>query len=118
MLLSVVPRVAQSSQAGSAKASTIQNRTTPRKTGFDVISMAELRDSDGVHLGFTLFKAADGSGLTVLYEGFGSSARAEEYFERQLVKAVKVIERKNKVNAVGKVVGERAEILFSADSMD
>jgi len=115
-LLSVVPRVARSSQGGTARASTSQNRTTPRKTGFDVISMGELRDKDGVHLGFTLFKASDGSGLTVLYEGFGSPARAQEYFEKQLVQAVRVIERKNKLNALGKVVGERAEILFSVDS--
>lgn len=74
--------------------------------------MGELRDEDGVHLGFTDFSAADGSRLMVLYEDFASSAKAKDYFEKQLAKAEQAIDRKDKLNAEGKTVGERAEILM------
>jgi len=73
--------------------------------------MGELRDEDGVHLGYTHFKAS-GSNLTVLYEHFASSAKAKDYFAKQLGKAAKIIERKDKLDAEGKVVGERSEILL------
>jgi hypothetical protein len=73
--------------------------------------MGEL-DDDGVHLGFTNFDASDGSGLRLLYEDFDSPASAQAFFEKQLAKAEKIVERKKKLNAAGGVVGERAEILM------
>jgi hypothetical protein len=113
MFLSGASRLGQSAGAGPATAIAGKNQGAPKKLEFDATSMGEMRDKDGVHLGFTNFKASDGSSLRVLYEGFGSPAKAKDYFERKLVKAVKVIERTNKLNAAGKVVGERAEILIS-----
>ncbi len=115
MLLNGASRLGQSAGSGPATAIGGKNQNAPKKLEFDATSMGEMRDKDGVHLGFTNFKASDGSSLTVLYEGFGSPARAKDYIEKQLVDAVKVIERKDELNTAGKVVGERAEILFSLD---
>lgn len=77
--------------------------------------MGEARDEDGVHLGFTNFTGSDGSKLTVLYEGFGTPEAAKNHLEKQIAKAVKLVEREKKVDPTGKVVGERAEILFRLD---
>lgn len=75
----------------------------------------EMMDEDGVHLGFTHYKASDGTSLKVLYAGFDNPAKAQDYFEKQLAKAVKVSERKSKLNTSEKVVGERAQILIRLD---
>jgi len=48
----------------------------------------------------------------VLYEDFGSPASAQAFLEKQLAKAVKVIERKKRLNPAGAVVGEHAEIVL------
>jgi hypothetical protein len=98
------PATAQKPQAdGSAK---IQ---------FENTSMGEMRDKDGIHLGFTSYKGSDGSRVMVLYEDFESSAMAQKYFEKQISWAAKLIERKKKVDASKRVVGERAEILLRLD---
>jgi hypothetical protein len=114
-LLSSPSALSQSVQPNSGAASATQNPKAGKKTEFAVGDMGELRDEDGVHLGFTHFKASDGVGLMVLYEDFDNTAKAEEYFEKRLAKAAKVIERGNKVNGVGKVVGARAQILLRLD---
>ena len=44
-----------------------------------------------------------------------SRGEIQDYFEKQLIKAVKVIELKNKLNTSAKVVGERAQILMRLD---
>jgi hypothetical protein len=104
------PRVILLSQEASPAETPNHKQSGQRKWEFYRTSMGELRDEDGVHLGFTHFKASDGSNLTVLYEDFVSSAQAKDYFEKQLAKAAKIIERKNKLDTEGKVVGERSEI--------
>lgn len=105
------PRPTQSAQTKSGSKSPNQDQSAKRKVEFDPVTMGELLDEDGIHLGFTDFKAADGSRLTVLYENFASSTKAKDYFEKQLARAANVIERKDKLNAEGKAIGERAEIL-------
>jgi hypothetical protein len=77
--------------------------------------MGELKDEDGVHLGFTGFTGSDGSKLMVLYEGFGSSEAARSYLEKRVAKAAKLVGRDKKVDRAGKIVGERAEILLRFD---
>jgi len=74
--------------------------------------MGEMTDEDGVHLGFTNFTGSDGSHLRVLYEGFGNSAGAKKYLEKRIGKAAKLIDRGDKVDSTGKIVGERAEMLL------
>jgi hypothetical protein len=95
-----------------SRASINQSQSAPKKTVFKNTMMGEMLDEDGVHLGFTNFTASDGNTLTVLYENFGSPAIAQAFLEKQIAKAVKVIERKKKLNPAGTVVGERAEILL------
>jgi hypothetical protein len=92
----------QSAQATSATAPTSRVKNPPKK-------------EDGTHLGITDFKSPDGPGVAVLYATLGTPAKAHEYFEKQLAKAAKVIERKNKLNAAKEVVGERAQILPGLD---
>jgi len=105
------PRMILLSQEASPAETPNHKQSAQRKWEFYPTSMGELRDEDGVHLGYTHFKAS-GSNLTVLYEHFASSAKAKDYFAKQLGKAAKIIERKDKLDAEGKVVGERSEILL------
>jgi hypothetical protein len=93
-----------------------QGQSAPEKKGFENTGMGEMRDEDGVHLGFTNFTASDGNTLTVLYEDFGSPATAQAFLEKQMAKAVKIIDRKNKLSPGGTVIGERAEILLRLSS--
>jgi hypothetical protein len=87
-----------------------ESQSAPPKIVFENTLMGEMRDEDGVHMGFTNFRASDGNTLTVLYEDFGSPATAEAFLEKQIAKAAKVVDRKNKLGPDGTVVGERAEI--------
>jgi hypothetical protein len=82
------------------------------KITFTNVAMGEVLDEERVHLGVTFFKASNGNSVEVLYEDFKSPVEAQRYLERQLAKAVMIIERKAKTDAAGKVVGERAEILL------
>lgn len=93
-----------------------QGQSGPRKRIFENTGMGEMHDEDGVHLGFTNFTASDGSTLTVLYEDFGSPATAQAFLEKRVAKAVKVMDRKNKLGSGGTVDGERAEILLKLPS--
>jgi hypothetical protein len=65
---------------------------------------------DGVDLGFTVYKAADGVSLTVVYNDFDGASQASAFFEKELVRAAKVLSRGQKTDRDGKIVGERAEI--------
>jgi hypothetical protein len=118
MLSSANSRPVQSTPAGSDKTTPNQNPSTSKKVTFQNIAPGEIEDEDHVHLGATLFKASDGNTLQVLYEDFGNSARARDYLEKRLAKAVKVVERKKKLSAAGRVVGERAEILLRLPSQE
>ena len=91
--------------------------SAPPKIEFKNTGMGEASDENGVHLGITNFRGSDGSKLTILYEDFGSSEAAKNYLEKQIVKAVKLVEREEKVDPNGKVVGDRAEILLRLDDV-
>jgi hypothetical protein len=105
----------QSAQASSAAAPSSQVKNPTKKKGFEPGIMGELLDEDGTHLGITNFKSPDGPGAAVLYATLDTPAKAHEYFEKQLAKAAKVIDRQNKLYAAKKVVGERAQILLRLD---
>jgi hypothetical protein len=100
-----IPRIQTSAQ-----------RLNPDQITFKNIAMGELSDEDGVHLGFTKFSASDGPGLIMQYEDFESREKALSYFEKQLAKSVKIIERGSKRNEGGKIVGERARLLLRFDA--
>ena len=111
-LSSANSRSGQSTRGVSDDRTANQARSAPKKVTFENISMGEVEDEEHIHLGVTLFKSSDGNTLEVLYEDFGSSTKAHDYLEKQLAKAVKVIERRKKLDTAGKVVGERAETLL------
>lgn len=97
--------------AGQEKAQA-PTKEAPARIEFQNIVMGELLDENKVHLGFTNFKGSDGSALTVLYDDFSDFAGAQEYFDKQILKAAKVIKREKKLNSKGKIIGDKAEILL------
>jgi hypothetical protein len=102
----------QPGQTAPAKPQATRTKSPRTNAEFETTLMGEMRDEDGTHLGFTNFKAFDGTILIVLYTDFDDPKKAQAYFEKQLGKAVKIIVREKKLDAEGKVVGERAEILL------
>jgi hypothetical protein len=120
----------QSGQARSGTPSSTPNQDVPNKPAievtlqdvpkelemeFTVDAMGEGFDEDGVHLGFSGYTASDGTKLTAVYNYFFNALEAHEYFEKQITKAVAVIERKKKLDTTGNIVGERALILTRVD---
>lgn len=78
----------------------------------------EIVMSDGVVLGTSTICASDGARLTVFYNSFEDSRRVVDAFNKELATAVKIIKRGNKHDPSGKVVGERAEVLFPGNKPD
>jgi hypothetical protein len=74
-------------------------------------SMGEIEIGHGTRLGFTDYKASDGGWLRVLYLTKTGQDEAQVVFHQRLSHAIKVIERGDKHDADGRVVGQRAEIL-------
>jgi len=74
-------------------------------------SMGEIEIDHGVPLGFTDYTASDGVWLRVLYLTVTDQSQATLAFHQRLAHAIRVIERSDKRNANGRVIGERAEIL-------
>jgi len=64
-----------------------------------------------IHLAITAYKASDGAGLVLIHNEFASSATAQDYFEKVMRKAQKTIERGEKKDKAGNVVGVRAEAI-------
>jgi hypothetical protein len=73
---------------------------------------------DKAHLAITNYLASDGVGLTVVHGEFPSTAAAQEYIEKVLAKAVKVLQRGEKKDKAGKVVGKRAVAIVSTGNPD
>ncbi len=92
-------------QPGVSKAKTQILKFEPRMMG-------KMRTGYGAHLGFTDFKASDGVGLGLRYNATSGSVRSDLVFEHEIVRAAKVISRVPKEGSAGKVVGERAEVLY------
>jgi hypothetical protein len=79
---------------------------------FTRTEMGELKADDGTRLSFTGFEASDGVKLTAVYGEFDSPTRANEEFDKELHKAIKVVERGEKKDGTGRVVGVRAQAVF------
>jgi hypothetical protein len=82
------------------------------KLKFTRSDMGEIETRSGVHLGFTNFTASDGIGLQVFYLVKHDPVQSAQAFDEEVARAVKVVDRGPKRSASGKVVGERAQILF------
>jgi hypothetical protein len=71
-----------------------------------------MRTGYGAHLGFPDFKTSDGIAVTVLYNASSDSAASSAVFEHEIARAAIVISRTPMKDSAGKVVDERAEVLF------
>jgi hypothetical protein len=89
-----------------------------RRIEFTRRGMGELKTEKGVLLPFSMFDASDGVKLTAISAEFNSSQRAKEIFEDEIAKAMKLIEHGAKKDKGGKVVGDRARVLFKGNSPD
>jgi hypothetical protein len=89
--------------AAKAKAQALEFKPTMR---------GGMRTGYGAHLGFPDFKTSDGIAVTVLYNASSDSAASSSVFEHEIARAAIVISRTPKKDSAGKVVGERAEVLF------
>jgi hypothetical protein len=83
-----------------------------RQAAFELIGMGEMRDEDGTHLAFTTYKALDGTKLTAIHNEFDSSTKAQAYFDTTVAKVQKIIQRGEKKNGRGNVIGNRAEAVI------
>jgi hypothetical protein len=95
------------------------NQNKPSPVVFTNVGMGELFDGDeGITLGFTSYKASDGPGVLAMDYKFGSADEARAYFERKISKAIKVVERREKLNRAGKVVGEQVQVQIAFDNKE
>ncbi len=78
----------------------------------------EMETSFGVRLGFTDYRASDGTYLTVFYLVKDDTEVASRAFNNEIAKAVKVLKRDKRIDETGEIVGERAEILVSGGKPD
>jgi len=88
-----------------------------QKRGFKIEQVGELRDTDGVHLAFKSYRANDGTTVTVVHNEFQSSTAAQEFLEKQVTKALKVMSKGDKMSKRRAANGKRVEVEFDwADS--
>jgi hypothetical protein len=80
---------------------------------FKIIGRGESRDEDGNQFALTAYRSPDGRKLTAINRGFDSERLSEQYLEKQTAKASRVIKVEPKTDRTGRVVGKRAEIMFS-----
>jgi hypothetical protein len=93
----------------------------PQKTKqleFKIVRTALLRNEENIMLSRTDYEASDRAAVTVIHGEFPSSAAAQEYLEKVLAKALKIIERGEKKDSEGKVVGKRARALAPTGEAD
>jgi hypothetical protein len=102
----------QADNSSSRTAPTAATKGNTKELKFKPILMGELRTDYGAHLGVDNFVASDGVGLTVRYNATSGSVSSDSVFEHEIARAAKVISREPLKNSAGKVLGERAEILF------
>ena len=88
----------QSSGNNSQAKSTESRGSQKKKLQFTRGISGELLTEDGETLGFTSFSASDGVELEVLYKDFDDALHANEVFEKQVARAIKIVERGKKLN--------------------
>jgi hypothetical protein len=80
---------------------------------FETTLVGEMRDEDGTHLAFTLFRAPDGTKLTATHHRFDSQLEAQNYFEKLIGKATKIVNKTRRKDTSGAIVAQRAEVVIS-----
>lgn len=107
----VTPKTIQSASSPEASIGP-KKHVAETKIEFTEGNMGEIETADGIRLGFTNFKASDGVSVRILYWDFDDQLGVKKAFEKELARASKVLERGEKVDGAGKVVGERAQVLL------
>jgi len=79
-----------------------------------VTKMGEGIDEDGIHFGLTTWEAPDGTTWTITHNEFPSPAAAQEYLDKQVAKALKMVKRSNVKDSSEKIVGKRVEVIVNA----
>jgi hypothetical protein len=94
---------------------------------FELAMMAELIDQAGtdagfrtahsheVNLGANTYTSSSGESLSLVYGNFVTEKEANRYFDWQLGRSARVTSKGVKKNRLGKVVGQRAEVLIKED---
>lgn len=83
-----------------------------------VTIMGEAYDEDGIHFGITTWKTPDGTTWTVTHNEFPSPAAAQEYLDKEVTKALKIVKRGNVKDSSGQIVGKRAEVIVNAQEKE
>jgi hypothetical protein len=105
--------VFQSRQSVPEESSSSGQANAEDKLKFTAGILGQLTEN-GEKLGFTDIQASDGVSLKVMYKSFGDAHQASEFFEKEIGRAVRTDKRGKKINRTGKVVGERAQVLFAS----
>jgi hypothetical protein len=79
---------------------------------FETTLVGEMRDEDGTHLAFTVFRTPDGTKLTATHHRFDSQLDAQNYFEKLIGKATKIVNKAQRKDASGAIVAQRAEAVI------
>jgi hypothetical protein len=89
-----------------------QNSQSRRKPLFEKVAGADVTDNDdGTRFSMNSYRARDGVMVTELHGRFETTAGAEYYFDKHLLKAVSVEHRGIKMNRKGTAIGKRAQII-------
>lgn len=72
------------------------------------------KTEDGASFSFHLYEASDGVAVSTRSEKRGSLTRANKELQRQIKKAIKILERGPKLDKSGKQVGERAVLMIAS----
>lgn len=97
-----------------------------RAVAYEIVMMGEMTDDPGtksgfatvgesqVHLGFTTFKAPNGSHVTFESGEFTSPIEALRYLNHNIQTATKVLQEGDIVNKSREITGHRAEVIGTA----
>lgn len=106
----------QSSPAESIGSS--QQAASREPVEFEDVQGGRGKTEDGIPFSYHLYKSSDGVGVTTTVEDCGSTFRANRALQRKSKRAVKIIERRPKLDDKGKRVGERVVAMFAPDSSE
>ncbi|MFY9607490.1 MAG: hypothetical protein WAU45_02605 [Blastocatellia bacterium] len=89
----------------------LAKRTTQGDMEFRLVKAGE-GDIDGIDSSFQSYSSSDGVAVLFLTQILSSASCTQKEFEKRVEKAITIIEKGVKVDRDGKVIGERAVILF------
>jgi hypothetical protein len=107
---------------GTARSASSVRQTSPpsnahaisdRKSRFAIIGTAEIVDDQGIRSALTTFQTKDGTALSLIHHECETRPAAEAYLGKMIGKAKKIVQRNEKKNKHGKIIGERAEVISS-----